>query len=236
MFPPPPQPKSPRTVLYATIAVAAAAAIAATILVLSEAFSSEDGEPVTIATGESETSEEAEPTGPEQTPTEPEPTEEATPEGGTYTRVDDLCALMEPIVSEYMTIDPQETEVDELGDATTCTMAGEPAGTYDRPYVSVEQDIDPALPSNGVEEYGFNEYVRSGCTVEEGVLPEVEASAYYHGDASDGCVILGHKYALDAADGDMFVTVLISFGTEGGSLGGEERLATDLAEAVIAAS
>lgn len=212
-------------------AAVAAVVIAATVLVLSGVFSGDDEEPTAIETG---TSEEPEP----ELTTEPEvsPTEEEPAAGGTYAKVDDICAIMEPIVAEYMTIDPAETEVDQLGSAVTCSMAGEFTDTFDRPWVDVKQDIESEKADLGVEEYGYHEGIRSGCAIEEGTLPDFEESAYFHGDASSGCVILGQSYGLHAADGNMFLSASVYFGTEGKSLGGEEQLLIDLVEAVAEAS
>lgn len=230
MFPPPPQPSRSRGPLLFGVAAAAAVVIAATVLVLSGAFASDD-EPTVIAT---DTSEEPEPE-PTAEPEEPA-TEEEPATGAVYTPVDDLCAVIEPIVAEYMTIVPDETDVTEIGGAVTCSMAGEFVDYFDRPWVDVKQDIEPDRPDLGAEEYGYHEGVRSGCTIEEGVLPAFEESAYFHGDTAGGCVILGQTYAINAADGNMFLSASVHFGSEDSALGGEEQLLIDLIEAVAAAS
>ncbi|WP_030160530.1 hypothetical protein [Glycomyces sp. NRRL B-16210] len=231
MFPPP-QPQQPRSrgPLLFGVAAAAAVVIAAVVLVVSGVFSG-DEEPTAIATDTSEESEPEPTTQPEESPTEEEPAS-----GGAYTPVEDICAIMEPIVAGYMTIDAAETEVSQLGSAVTCSMAGEFVDTFDRPWIDVKQDIEPDKADLGLEEYGYHEGIRSGCAIEEDPLPDFEESAYFHGDASSGCVILGHSYGLHAADGNMFLSASVYFSSESSSLGGEEQLLIDLIEAVAAAS
>ncbi|GAB3995611.1 hypothetical protein GCM10029992_13350 [Glycomyces albus] len=148
----------------------------------------------------------------------------------------DLCAVVEPIAAEYMEIDPEETEVTEIGSAVTCTMAGELTDTFDRPFITVTQDVDSSNPESGTQEYGYHDGVRAGCTIEEEVLPAFAESAYFHGDAGTGCVILGQTYSMNVADGNMFLSVGISYGTEGASQGGEQQVVTDIIEALAEAS
>lgn len=231
MFSPAPK-QSGGPLLVGVLAAVVVFVAAGMTLVLSGLGDDDDDEPVALSTETSEEPE-SEPTEPE---TEEEPTEEATAEGGTYTAVPDLCAIMEPLVAEYMEIDSAETELTEIGTQVTCSMAGEFIDSFERPYVTVTQDIDASNPESGPQQYGYSEGVRDGCTVEEGVLPEFAESSYFHGDASTGCVILGQAYSAHAADGDMFLAAVISFGTEGVRVGGEEQLAIDLIEAVAAES
>lgn len=231
MLPPSPRP-SRGPLLFGAVAGAIMVAVTAAVLIVS---TGSDDEPTAIATESSEPSEDPE-SEPASSETGAEPTEEATVEGGTYTAVPDLCAIMEPLVAEYMEIDSAQTEVTEMGSAVSCSMAGEFIDSFERPFVTVTQDIDASNPESGPQQYGYNDGVREGCTIEEDVLPAFAESAYFHGDASTGCVILGQAYSAHAADGDMFLSALISFGGEGVRTGGEEQLTIDLIEAVAAAS
>lgn len=236
---PPPRRGPSGGVIVFLVVAAGVLVIAATALILPAVVFSDEAEPGAIGT---ETAETAETTGaPEETgqaPPETEaPTTEATPSGGgSYTAVGDLCAIMEPIVAAYMTIDPDETEETRIGDAVTCTMAGEMTDTFDRPFASVTQDVDKADAEGGIEQYGYHSGVRSGCDIEEGVLPDFAESAYFHGGDDSGCVILGHVHAVNAADGNMFLAADISYSSESSSTGGEEQVVTDLVAAVAAAS
>ena len=241
MFPPPPGPKSRGPLLIAVGAVAAVVLVIATVLAVTGVFDGDDEEEITIASETTEAPESEPETEPDFETTEPEwePTEEPSSEGGTYSSLEPeaICEVIEPIAAEYMTINHDETDAYSLTDSAYCVLMGEFIDYFEAPFIEVRQDIRPDDPGNGVEEYGNMEGVRSLCEIEEeDVLPQFEKSAYFHGGASSGCVILGQDYSLHVADGNSFWAASIRFGNDGTSLGGEKDLLIELIEAVIEAS
>ncbi|HEU5129898.1 MAG TPA: hypothetical protein VFU12_18105 [Glycomyces sp.] len=233
---PPPRRGLPGGMIVFLVVAAGVLVITATALVLPAVFFSEEAEPGAIGTETTGAPEETEDAEPAPSETEAPTTEAAPSGGGSYTAVGDLCAVMEPIVAGYMAIDADETEETRIGDAVTCTMAGEMSDVFDRPFVSVTQDVDKADAEGGIEQYGYHSGVRSGCDIEEGVLPDFAESAHFHGGDDTGCVIIGHVHAVNAADGNMFLSADVSYSSESSLTGGEEQLVIDLVTAVAAAS
>ena len=230
-------PKSRGPLLIAVGAAVVVIAIVVTVLAVTGVFGGDDDNDAPTATSDeqAETTDPGQETEQEAPEPDPEPTEDIFNEGGFSedAEANAICEAIAPVVAEYTPINYEMTEAYTLGTMTTCFMVGGSTDPLEAPYIGIWRDIDAANPDHGLQEFGYQEGVRSGCEIEEGVLPQYDASAYFHGDASTGCIVLGQTYALHVADGDTIWSAEIQFGEEGASLGGEKEILTALFEAAV---
>ncbi|WP_026928768.1 hypothetical protein [Glycomyces tenuis] len=230
-FPPPARPGRPRWPLAAA-ALAAGVALGVLGTVLVTGVLGEDEQGAVTAPGTESATAEAGPTTAAAETSEPEET--AAAETAAYTSLENVCAVIEPIAAEYMTVDSEGTVPERTGDDSGCEMVGEFTDAFERPGIYVTQSVFPDDPAGGVAELEFQTTViGGGCEVTEDAAADIwERSVYFTG--AEDCVILGHTHRLLAASGNMYLSVEIWFGGSDASTGDEFKVLTAMAAAIEA--
>ncbi|THV24510.1 hypothetical protein [Glycomyces paridis] len=209
--------------------------LATAAVVLTKVFQSDEDPPASLVTSEAEPSTEEEPT----TPAE-EPTTEAEPSGAAHALVEDVCEVIEPEVSTYITVDDEETEagINEFFGGSECYMTAVlEAGEFSTASFYVTQKADQEDLEAAAGDYEFDlGLISASCTVTEDVEGPWEQAVYFFGSQEDGCAFLGYTHTLLVLDGNMFIQAEIVYGDEESDGAAELAVLTGLAEAITEAS